>query len=44
VFSPCTRGNAHERFVTLLVQGSGRLKVQVRSCRIGNLSLEVPVA
>jgi hypothetical protein len=44
VFSPCTRGNGHERFVTLLVQGSGRLKVQVRSCRTGNLSLEVPVA
>ena len=44
VFSPWTRGNAHERFVTLLVQGSGRVKVRVRSCRTGNLSIEVPVA
>jgi hypothetical protein len=44
VFSPWTRGNAHERFVTLLVQGSGRVKVQVCSCRTGNLSIEVAVA
>ncbi len=35
VFSPWTRGNSHERFVTLLVAGSGRVHVEVGSCRVG---------
>ncbi len=43
VFAPWTRGNAHERFVTLVVEGSGTLKVTVDSCRVGSYSLEVAV-
>ncbi len=35
IFMPWTRGNAHERFVTLVVDGSGPLKVRVGSCRMG---------
>ncbi len=35
VFGPWTRGNGHERFVTLLVAGSGTLTVEVGSCRVG---------
>ncbi|MFN0183481.1 MAG: M14 family metallopeptidase [Aquabacterium sp.] len=42
-FSPWTRGNGHERFVTLLTQGAGTLQVEVASCRVGNLSLQVTV-
>jgi hypothetical protein len=41
VFSPWTRGNAHERFVTLLVAGSGRVQVEVGSCRVGMQQLVV---
>ena len=44
VFSPWTRGNGHERFVTLLVAGSGTLTVRVGSCRVGFQALEVVVA
>jgi hypothetical protein len=44
VFSPWTRGNAHERFVTLLVAGSGRVYVDVGSCRVGMQQLVVDVA
>jgi len=35
VFSPCTRGNGHERFVTLVVAGKGSVQVEVGSCRVG---------
>jgi hypothetical protein len=41
VFSPWTRGNGHERFVTLVVQGSGRLELEVGSCRVGWQTLVV---
>ena len=44
VFSPWTRGNAHERYVTLLVAGSGRVRVEVGSCRVGLQQLVVDVA
>jgi hypothetical protein len=30
--------------VTLLVQGSGTVKVRVGSCRVGHVELAVPVA
>ncbi|MDP1533910.1 MAG: hypothetical protein Q8L92_10060, partial [Rubrivivax sp.] len=40
-FSPWTRGNGHERFVTLLVQGQGTLTVEVGSCRVGHLKLDL---
>ena len=43
-FAPWTRGNGHERFVTLLVQGSGTVKVQLDSCRVGRVELSVSVA
>ena len=43
VFAPWTRGNGHERFVTLVASGTGRLQVEVRSCRVGTLALEVQV-
>ena len=42
-FAPWTRGNGHERFVTLLAQGSGTVHVQVGSCRVGQLALDVKV-
>ncbi len=44
VFSPWTRGNGHEKFVTLVVQGQGRLHVEVGSCRVGVHTLVVDVA
>jgi hypothetical protein len=43
VFSPWTRGNSHERFVTLLTAGSGTLQVEVGSCRVGFQSVAVAV-
>jgi hypothetical protein len=35
VFVPWTRGNPHEKFVTLVVQGKGQLRVKVGSVRVG---------
>ncbi len=43
IFAPHTRGNAHEKFVSLLVEGSGTLKVNVGSCRVGFQALELRV-
>ena len=43
IFMPWTRGNAHERFATLVVQGTGTLQVKVGSCRMGWLNLELSV-
>ena len=40
---PWTRGNVHERFVTLVAEGKGKLQVKVGSCRVGYLTLEVDV-
>lgn len=44
IFAPWTRGNGHERFVTLMVQGQGTLKVRVGSSRVGWTELAVTVA
>jgi hypothetical protein len=44
VFSPWSRGNGHERFVTVVVEGKGVLKLDVASCRNGRWSLEVPLS
>ncbi len=41
IFAPWTRGNGHERFVTLVLAGTGRLKLEVSSCRVGTLALAV---
>ena len=43
IFSPWSRGNGHERFLTLLVAGQGTLRVEVGSCRVGFRQLEVAV-
>jgi hypothetical protein len=43
IFMPWTRGNGHERFVTLVAEGSGTLKVTVGSCRVGYRTIEVAV-
>ena len=43
VFAPWSKGNGHERIVTLRVRGSGTLRVEVASCRSGVLGLDVKV-
>jgi len=43
IFMPWTRGNGHERFVTLVAEGQGTLRVKVGSCRIGYRVVEVTV-
>ena len=42
-FSPWTRGNGHERFVTLMTQGKGQVYVEVGSCRVGQVALTLQV-
>jgi len=44
IFMPWTRGNEHERFVTLVAEGKGTLRVKVGSCRVGYQTVEVAVA
>jgi hypothetical protein len=41
IFFPWTRGNVHEKFVTLVAEGRGRLKVRVGSTRVGYRTLEI---
>ncbi|MBE7941607.1 MULTISPECIES: M14 family metallopeptidase [Ramlibacter] len=43
VFSPWTRGNAHERFVTLVLAGRGSAQLRIGSARVGfqTLSLDL---
>jgi len=43
VFSPWTRGNGHERFVTIIAAGTGTVQVEVGSCRVGTQILTVNV-
>lgn len=43
VFAPWTRGNSHERFVTLVAEGTGTLHVRVGSCRVGERTLSITV-
>ena len=43
IFAPWTRGNVHEKFVTLVAQGRGRVKLRVGSCRVGYREIEVAV-
>ena len=43
IFMPWTRGNAHERFVTLLVEGKGILSIRVGSSRVGYRTVELGV-
>ena len=43
IFMPWTRGNVHEKFVTLVAEGKGKLQVKVGSCRVGYLTAEVDI-
>ena len=43
IFMPWTRGNVHEKFATLVVEGRGRLEVRVGSCRVGFRTLAITV-
>lgn len=43
IFTPWTRGNGHEQYVTLVVEGSGELRVRVGNCRMGQRELAVRV-
>jgi hypothetical protein len=43
IFMPWTRGNVHEKFVTLVLEGGGRLQVKVGSCRVGFRALDVTI-
>ena len=41
IFAPWTRGNVHEKFVTLVAEGKGRLTVKVGSVRVGFRKLAI---
>jgi hypothetical protein len=43
IFAPWTRGNIHEKFVTLVAEVRGRLTLRVGSCRVGYRTFEVAV-
>jgi hypothetical protein len=43
IFFPWTRGNVHEKFVTLVVEGKGKLKVRVGSVRVGFRTLDLAI-
>jgi len=43
IFFPWTRGNVHERFVTVVVEGKGKLRVRVGSARVGFKTVEVTI-
>jgi hypothetical protein len=43
IFAPWTRGNIHEKVVSLVAEGRGRLKLKVGSCRVGYKSFEVAI-
>ena len=43
IFFPWTRGNVHEKFVTLVAEGRGTLRVKVGSIRVGYRTVEIRV-
>ena len=43
IFMPWTRGNGHERYVTLVAEGTGTVNVKVGSCRVGYQALELKI-
>jgi len=44
IFAPWTRGNANERKVSLVVKGTGKMKVRVGSARVGMQVVNVEIA
>ena len=44
IFSPWTRGNGHERFVTVVAEGTGSLQLCVGSCRVGFTTVSVTLS
>jgi hypothetical protein len=43
IFFPWTRGNVHEKFISLVVAGRGKLAVKVGSVRVGYRTLHIEV-
>ncbi len=43
IFFPWTRGNVHEKFVTLVFEGKGKVKVRVGSVRVGYQTVDISV-
>jgi len=43
IFMPWTRGNGHERHVTLVAKGKGTVSVKVGSCRVGYQTVDVKI-
>ena len=43
IFFPWTRGNVHERFLTVVVEGHGKLKVRIGSVRVGEQAIAIDV-
>ena len=43
IFMPWTRGNPHEKFVTIVAEGKGKVAVKVGSCRVGYKTVEVEI-
>jgi zinc carboxypeptidase len=43
IFAPWTRGSVHEKYVTLVAEGKGRLVVKAGSCRVGYRKLAIDV-
>lgn len=43
IFFPWTRGNVHEKFVTLVVEGKGKLVLKVGSVRVGFNTMELDI-
>ena len=43
IFFPWTRGNVHERFLTVVVEGRGKLKVRIGSVRVGEQAIAIDV-
>lgn len=43
IFFPWTRGNVHERFLTIVAEGQGKLKVRIGSVRVGQQAIAIDV-
>jgi hypothetical protein len=43
VFSPWTRGNGHERFVSIVAEGQGRLEIELGNVRVGQQRLVLAI-